>query len=55
MLTIDERDLVHTLRVVLGENRGNTLTDSLCHGIEHAILTILTAMPANQGEQNNAT
>lgn len=47
LITIDERDLVHILRVALGENIGNRLTDSLCLGIEGTIINLLHAMPAN--------
>lgn len=50
MLTLDERDLVNILRVVLGENRGNVLTDSLCFGIEGSILQLLKAMPEQDGQ-----
>lgn len=47
LITIDERDMVHILRVALGENVGNKLTDSLCLGIESTIINLLRAMPVN--------
>ena len=47
-MMFDERDLVHILRVVLGENRGNVLTDSLCLGIEATVLNLLHVMPKQE-------
>lgn len=55
VITIDERDLVHIMRVVLGENRGSVLTDSLCLGIEASVLKLLRVMPAQKQGENNET
>lgn len=55
----DERDLVHVMRMVLIENKGNVLTDALCFGIEGSVLAYLKVLPepvgADKTESGNET
>jgi hypothetical protein len=48
-----EDDLKNVLRIVLPENKGNILTESLMLGIEAAVIGYLKAVSNKQGLEEN--